>query len=45
MASKLKLISELASETTREVTRDVDGWKRYLTTAAGSISMNLTSSS
>lgn len=34
MASKLKLISELASETTREVTRDVDGWKRYLTTAA-----------
>ncbi len=34
MASNLKLISELASETTREVTRDVDGWKRYLTTAA-----------
>lgn len=34
MAAKLQYISELASQTAREVTRDVDGWKRYLTTAS-----------
>lgn len=34
MANKLKLTSELASGTIREVTRDVDGLKRYLTTTA-----------
>ena len=34
MASKLQFISELASHTAKTVTRDVDGWKRYLTTAS-----------
>ena len=34
MASKLQYISELAGQTARAVTRDVDGWKRYLTTAS-----------
>lgn len=34
MASKLQFISELASHTAQTVTRDVDGWKRYLTTAS-----------
>lgn len=34
MARKLTLISELAGQTTHDITRDVDGWKRYLTTAA-----------
>ena len=34
MAAKLQYISELAGQTAREVTRDVDGWKRYLTTAS-----------
>ena len=34
MASKLQFISELASHTAQTVTRDVDGWKQYLTTAS-----------
>ena len=34
MASKLQFISELASHTAQTVTRDVDGWKRYLATAS-----------
>ena len=34
MASKLQFISELASHTAQTITRDVDGWKRYLTTAS-----------
>lgn len=34
MARKLTLISELAGQTTHEITHDVDGWKRYLNTAA-----------
>lgn len=34
MASKLQYVSELAGQTARAVTKDVDGWKRYLTTAA-----------
>lgn len=34
MASKLKLISELAAQTSREIARDKEGWKRYLTTAS-----------
>ena len=34
MARKLTLISELAGQTTRDITHDVEGWKRYLTTAA-----------
>ena len=34
MARKLTLISELAGQTTRDITHDVDGWKRYLNTAA-----------
>lgn len=34
MASKLQFISELANHTAQTVTRDVDGWKRYLTTAS-----------
>ena len=31
---KLQLISQLADQTAHAVTRDVDGWKRYLTTAS-----------
>ena len=34
MASKLQFVSELANQTAHSVTRDVDGWKRYLTTAS-----------
>ena len=34
MASKLQFVSELASHTAQTVTRDVDGWKQYLTTAS-----------
>ena len=34
MASKLQFVSELANQTAHTVTRDVDGWKRYLTTAS-----------
>ena len=34
MASKLQKISELANQTAHAVTRNVDGWKSYLTTAA-----------
>ena len=34
MARKLTLISELAGQTTRDITHDVEGWKQYLTTAA-----------
>ena len=34
MARKLTLISDLAGQTTRDITRDADGWKRYLNTAA-----------
>ncbi len=34
MASKLQFVSELANQTAHTVTRDADGWKRYLTTAS-----------
>ena len=34
MASNLQFVSDLASHTAQTVTRDVDGWKRYLTTAS-----------
>ena len=34
MASKLQFVSELANQTAHTVTRDIDGWKRYLTTAS-----------
>ena len=34
MASKLQFVSDLASHTAQTVTRDVDGWKRYLGTAS-----------
>ncbi|MDE6590269.1 MAG: DEAD/DEAH box helicase, partial [Oscillospiraceae bacterium] len=34
MASKLQFVSELADHTARTVTHSVDGWKRYLDTAA-----------
>ena len=34
MASKLEFVSELADQTAHSVTRNVDGWKRYLTTAS-----------
>ena len=34
MASTVKLASQLASQTAREVTRDAESWKRYLTTAS-----------
>ncbi len=34
MASKLQFVSELAAHTAQTVTRDVDGWKRYLGTAS-----------
>ena len=34
MATKLQFVSELADQTAHTVTRDVDGWKRYLTTAS-----------
>jgi len=34
MASTVKLTSQLASQTAREVTRDAESWKRYLTTAS-----------
>ena len=34
MASKLQFVSELADQTAHNVTRNVDGWKRYLTTAS-----------
>ena len=34
MASKLRLVSELADQTAQEITRNVDGWKHYLTTAS-----------
>lgn len=34
MARKLTLISELAGQTARDITHDVEGWKRYLNTAA-----------
>lgn len=34
MAAKLQYVSELAGQTAREVTKNVDSWKRYLTTAS-----------
>jgi hypothetical protein len=34
MARKLQLVSELAGQTARNITRDVDGWKQYLDTAS-----------
>ena len=34
MASKLRFVSELAGQTAHEITRNVDGWKHYLTTAS-----------
>ena len=34
MASKLQFVSELADQTAHNVTQNVDGWKRYLTTAS-----------
>ncbi len=34
MARKLQLVSELAGQTAREITRNVDGWKQYLDTAS-----------
>ena len=34
MARKLQLVSELANQTARNITRDVDGWKQYLDTAS-----------
>ena len=34
MASKLNFISDLANQTAQTVTRNVDSWKRYLTTAS-----------
>jgi len=34
MANKLQFVSELADQTARGVTRNADGWKQYLTTAA-----------
>lgn len=36
MADKLRSVSELAEQTAHEITRDVDVWKRYLTTASRS---------
>ena len=34
MATKLQRVSELAGQTAKNVTRDADGWKSYLSTAA-----------
>ncbi len=34
MASKLQFVSELANQTAHNITQDVDGWKRYLSTAS-----------
>ena len=34
MARKLQLVSELADQTARNITRDVGGWKQYLDTAS-----------
>ena len=34
MATKLQRVSELAGQTAKNVTRDADGWKQYLTTAS-----------
>ena len=34
MASKLQYVSELADQTTHNVTRNVNGWKSYLSVAA-----------
>ena len=34
MAYKLQKISELANQTAKAVTRDADGWMRYLETAS-----------
>ena len=34
MASKFQFVSELATHTAHTVTRDVDSWKRYLTTSS-----------
>lgn len=34
MARKLQLVSELAEQTARNITRDVGGWKQYLDTAS-----------
>ena len=34
MVSKLQRVSELATQTAHNVTRDVSGWKSYLATAS-----------
>lgn len=34
MARKLQLVSQLADQTARDITRDVDGWKKYLDSAS-----------
>ena len=34
MARKLQLVSEMADQTARSITRDAGGWKQYLDTAS-----------
>ena len=34
MATRLQRVSELAEQTARTVTQDVNGWKSYLTVAS-----------